>query len=948
MPEPRGLVTETDSTADACTPIGLRLGSRPVNGLNASIEADARQRLRVPPGEHPVPYRKQFSDFLKYEAKRIRLRSQAHTGGREMCRAHAFAVDVALTQFITALVAYHAAKGSPAGPRWALVAVGGYGRGELNPFSDIDVIVLLEGDRVDKSKLPPAVYELTVEGRIWDLGFKVGCMTRTVADCVEQANRDMQSKTALLEARLIYGDEPLFHAMQKAVLTRCVKGHEEDYVEERLKDQQTRRVKHGNTPFMQEPNIKNGCGGLRDFQNLVWMICVKYRTRELAELEQRDLITAAERRQLEAAYDFLLRVRNQLHYVAARPVDVLSRNYQPEVARAMGYAERSLNQRLQRFMRDFYTHAGAIFRLNRLLERRLALLPHPRLIPSLRGFLRQRRHNAAYVIDGFKAVDGEVHPASDRILVDDPARLMRAFRFAQQRNLRLAPDLEHLIRRKLDLVNAKFRADPHVRETFLAILGERGNVAASLRAMHELGVLGRFLPPFGRLTNHVQHEFYHLYTTDEHTLVCLEKLDQVSGATQPPFKAYAELLSRVERPFILYLALLLHDVGKACSDQDHATEGGNMARSVARRLRLDAAATELLQFLIQNHLLMAMVSQQRDLDDPIEIRTFARQVGTLPRLDLLMLHTFADSMGTSDKLWTGHKDSLLWALYRQTVKRFAVGREADQAEAGHRRQVAEAVAGLVPRTITEPELRAHFDLMPARYFSLRSAPEIAADIELAHTFMGRQLDEAADGLAPVLAWHHDQDRGYSRLEVTTWDREGLFENIAGVLTAARLNILNAEIFTREDSIAQDTFLVTDAATGVPASKAQQENVDRWLAGLLTGRLQLEQVLAENRPARSVFAPAAAGSIPTRVRFDNSTHEDRTVIAVETEDRVGLLHTLVRTITGLGLTIQVAKIATDRGAAIDTFYLTEAGGGPIVSPVRLDETERQLKRAVSGL
>ena len=920
-----------------------------MSDLSSAIENDAARSLGVPAGTHPQELLSQFQDFLKRQTRRVQLKARPSVGGREICRAHTTAVDQLLRRYVEALAAFHQTQGIPPGPAWAMVAVGGYGRGELNPYSDVDVVLLLDGDRVNKAKLPPVVHDLAIQGRIWDFGFKVGCVTRTVPDCVEQANRDMQSKTALLEARLLLGDNALFQRLEKAVLAKCVKGREEDYIEARLADQAERHEKHGDSPFLQEPNVKNGCGGLRDFQSLVWMTFMKYRTRDLADLEARSLISGEDRRRLEEAYDFLLAVRNHLHYSACRAVDVLSREHQPRVGRAMGYPERSLNVRIQRFMGDYYRHAGAIFHRSRTLERRLALLPQPHAFPSLRRLLRQRRHNAAYVVDGFKVVDGEAHAPSARVFDDDPARLMRVFRFAQQRNLRLSPDLEHLIGQKLSLVDAKWRSGSHVREAFLAILNDRGNVAPYIRAMHELGVLGRFLPPFGRLTHHVQHEFYHLYTTDEHTLVCLRQLDRVSGATQPPFKAFAELLQHVERPFILYLALLLHDVGKAYDRPDHALEGSKIAVSVARRLHLDDAATELLQFLIRHHLLMATSSQRRDPDDPAEVALFVDKVGTAERLDLLTLHTFADSMGTSEKLWTSHKNSLLWTLYHQAHKRLVRPTETAGIVSRQKERLAEELEGRLPKSIARDEQDRHFASLPDRYFNLCTADEIAADLKLVHRFLEQQLDASANGLDPVTHWQHDQDRGYSELKVGTWDREGLFSRITGVLTAARLNILNAEVFTRDDNVALDTFLVTNATTAAPITPAVQRKVDHWLTAVIAGTEDVERLVAENPPPRSLLTrQPVANQIPTRVRFDNATHADRTVVEVETEDRVGLLHSLVRSFATMELDVHAARIATDRGAAIDTFYLSEKGGGQIVSPVRLDDIERGLKRAVSGI
>ncbi|MGI8965357.1 MAG: [protein-PII] uridylyltransferase, partial [Limisphaerales bacterium] len=549
------------------------------------------------------------------------------------------------------------------------VAIGGYGRAELNPYSDIDIMFLHEGEMVSRGKPIPILGALT-DGllyTLWDVGLKVGHSVRSIDDCVKVANSDMQSKTALIEARLISGNETLFQKLQKTVLAKCVSGHEDEYIAARVRDQAARREKFGNSACRQEPNIKNGCGGLRDYQNLIWMTFFKYRTRSLIELQEKEMISAAERKQLEAAYDFLLRVRNELHYHVNRPLDILSKSVQPSVAHNLGYTNRSASERLEKFMGDFYSHARNIDLITRTVEQRLALLPTSKLIPDFRQMLRGHLEKTrAQIVDGFKIIAGEIHPTTKFIFRDRPKRLMRVFLYAQQRGLKLPPDLTQLIRQQLPLVNKTFLTDEPVRENFLEILNQRGNVAPILRAMHEVGLLGKFIPEFGRLTCLVQHEFYHQYTADEHTLICLEKLDQISAAPLPPFNSYTEIFHKVERPFVLYLALLLHDSGKAFRTGKHEKIGSQLALKVARRLGLDGATTHQLSLLIEHHLTMAQVSQRRDLEDPAVIRNFAAQIESVENLDMLTLHTFADSMGTSDQLWNGFKDSLLWTLFHKT------------------------------------------------------------------------------------------------------------------------------------------------------------------------------------------------------------------------------------------------------------------------------------------
>ena len=559
--------------------------------LLKKIEAVAAARLTFSPDATAPEKLARYKHFLKVETHRLKLLHRAGAAGREICQARAAILDALLQHLWD--VRQGACRGRQRGlPPVALVAIGGYGRAELNPHSDIDFMFLHEG-QVVAGKPRPFLAKL-IDGvlyPLWDIGLKVGYSVRDVNDCVKVANTDMQSKTSLIESRLIVGDEALFAKFQKTVVSKCVVGYEQKYIALRLEDQASRRSKHGNSACMQEPNIKNGCGGLRDFQNLLWMVFFKYRARTLAELEAREFVSAAERKQLEAAYDFLLRVRTELHYHTNRPQDVLGKNLQPAVAFNLGYSDRSPSQRIEKFMRDLYVHMRNIFLITRTLEQRLALLSPAET--SRLGKLRRLLGGAPprampEPVDGFLFVDGEIRAASNRIFRDSPRRLMRVFLHAQQRHLRLHPDLAQLIRNQLSLVDREFLNDEHVRETFLTILERRGEVSPVLRAMHEVNFLGKYIPEFGKLTCLVQHEFYHQYSADEHTLVCLEQLDKVWEAKEPPFKNYTPMFQGLERPGLLYLALLLHDVGKAAG---HGKGKHAADRRGAGHARRPAAAT---------------------------------------------------------------------------------------------------------------------------------------------------------------------------------------------------------------------------------------------------------------------------------------------------------------------------------------------------------------------
>lgn len=920
--------------------------------LLEKIEASAAQRLRLPPGRTPAQELARYKNFLKVESHRLKILHRAGGGGREICQARSAIID-ALLKNLYETVCKVGNFYTPKLPSLALLAIGGYGRGELNPHSDIDIMFLHDGGMMERNNKPhPLLEALTGTGgllyTLYDIGLKVGPAVRSLDECVKLANSDMQSKTALIEARFIAGDAAIFGKFEKLVEAKCVKGYVDEYLKQRLADQEDRHAKYGNSACMQEPNVKNGCGGLRDYQNLMWMAFFKIRAKTTEDLRLRDLMSASEVKQLEAAYDFLMRVRTDLHYHTGRPVDNLPKSIQPAIAHNLGYTDRSPRKRLEGLMKDFYKHSRNIYLITQLVEQRLALMPETRRFPSFREILRARRMEKAQVVDGFIFNEGQVEMANNRVFREQPRRLMRVFLYAQQRGLVLHPDLAQLIRQQLALVNRYFLEDSHVHETFLQIVSQRGDVARILRMMHDVDFLGKYIPEFGRLTCLVQHEFFHQYAADEHTLMCLQKLDEIWAAKTPPLNGYTDMLISLERPALLYLALLLHDAGKADHSGHHEKDSERLAGRMAKRLGLEPNATKCLQLVIVQHLTMVQISQRRDLDDPTVIQNFAKTIETPENLAMLTLHTVADSLGTSDKLWNGFKDSLLWTLYRNTIKVIAGGTEYLRAEEKLRESLAKEVRKLAPPSFSEDELQAHFRALPPRYFHNHDARDIVVDLSLAHRFMHLQLDEGEHALEPVVYWHNEPDRSYSVVKVCTWDRGGLFAKLTGCLTASGLNIFSAQIFSREDGIIIDTLLVNDAITGKPAEKESKELFEKYLDQTLNGEINLPALIKKRRTVKPLYFPLEGEELPIVISFDNESSAQCTVIDVETEDRVGLLFTIAQTLSELKIDIILSKITTEKGAAMDSFYVTEIGGGKLASQQRLNTLERRLRVAIAKL
>ncbi|MDB4458995.1 [protein-PII] uridylyltransferase [bacterium] len=900
--------------------------------LREKIEQSAEKRLILPRGKSPGEELDRYRRFLKAERTGLRTLHRETKSGKLIVNGHSYMMDELLRSVIKG-VESNLSEDDANHPPFALVAYGGYGREELNPRSDIDILFLHDGKMVNGRKIHPYLQAMVDPSgllyTLYDLDLKVGHAVRSIADCVVQANDDMQNKTALIEARIIYGDEKLFANFQKTLEAKCVKGYEDAYMEERILDQNERRGRNGDSPCMQEPNVKNGCGGLRDYQNLFWMAFFKYRARTSSDLIQQGLIAEDEAKEIDDAYDFLLKVRTELHYHTKRNVDVMHKAAQLKVATHLGYKDPSPSIRLELFMKDFYKRTRSIYIMTRVLERRLALIPQPTNRPSFRKLIFSNRKAAPKVnFDGFTIVDGMLQALNKRIFKEKPHRLMRAFVYMQKRGLVLHPDLEQLLRNDAKLIKREFRLNPHVHKSFLTILNQPGNVAPILRAMHETNILGKFLPEFGKLTCLVQHEFFHQYALDEHSLKCIEQLDRVWEAEKRPFSRYSHLFSRVVRPKILYLALLMHDAGKPLERGNHSDAGVKLIGRIARRFAFNTETTEILKTIIQHHLTMIQISQRRDLEDPDVIHSFVDQIGTPEKLIMLTLHTFADSMGTDANLWSDFKDSLLWTLYKRGFSVLSGDPSFLEREKAELERLQKKVRKMAPKSFGDDEVHAHFALMPSRYFKMEDATGIFRDLTMAHRFMHNQITHDDRALEPIVYWHNEPDMGLSALKVCTWDRAQLFVKIAGSLAAAGLNILGAQIFTRTDGIILDTFFVTDADTGKLAHRSEKDAFESIFAESLITDSDLAGMITGRKIRTPMYQALDGERLPTKVEFDNDVSDTFTVIDVETEDRVGLLYFLSSAIAECGLDIVLAKIMTDKGATLDTFYVSYPGGGKV--------------------
>lgn len=907
------------------------------------VLAHAEKRLAAQEKKNPEERLELYRKFLKIENHRLRLQHAAGGGGRDIAQKRAGLVDIILRHLFDA--ALEKPKSEKTFEGLSIVAVGGYGRGELNPFSDVDIMFLQPPVKKLAEQVHPIVESILY--MLWDIGFKVGHSTRSVAAAVKQANEDMLSRTSLLEARRVAGDRALFDQFKTEFDAKCVTGSEQTYIKERVQNQADRHAKYGGTVFMQEPNIKNGCGGLRDYQNVLWITYFLHRVSSTSKLVEMKFLSESERRVLERAYDFLMRVRTELHYQNNRATDVLALPFQGKIAGRLNYPQKTIILRSEHFMRDYYTQARSIYNITERLSERMCLPSPENIKPTgiFSFFVPRKSRKVSF--DGFWAADGRLHPDSTTVFRRDPYRLMRLFQHAQQRRLRLSPELQDLVRRRLRIVDRTFQYSQAARTTFNAILSRKGEVGRILRMMHDVDFLGRYIPEFGALTCLVQHEFFHRYTADEHTLVCIEKLDSVLDTENDKLRRYRDLFQHLEDPFVLYLALLLHDTGKATTSRHHAEASATLAQKVARRLQLTSEQRKSLLLLIDHHLTLSHIAQRRNLDDPTTVREFANVVKNQTNLDRLMLLTLVDGLAIGDEqVWSDWKETLVWKLYNSTTEYLK-----DHVEYYRQRRVErEELKSIVTKRLAPSysgEIAAHFRYLPDSYFVTNSPQDIVSHVRLFRQFMSDRMAEPGFALAPAVKWIAHPDRGHSEVWICTWDREELLQKLAASFSVEKLNILSADIFTRGDSLVLDIFRVCTTNFRPVTNEREIERVERHMRKSLGFETYNFGPLLEKAHKLKSYHLSQELDFPTRIVVANDSQPIYTLVEIQTPDRLGLLHDLLRAFVKEGVSIAISRITTEKGAAIDSFYVQNRRGEKITGNQEIRSLQRTLQKAAVG-
>ncbi|MDQ0395943.1 [protein-PII] uridylyltransferase [Labrys monachus] len=805
------------------------------------------------------------------------------------------------------------------GERMAIIAVGGYGRGTLAPGSDIDLLFLLPAKQTawGESVTEAILYVL------WDLGQKVGHATRSIDDCLRLARTDMTIRTTLLEARPILGDMSLAGDLAARFDKEIVQSTAAEFVAAKLAERDERIVKTGNSRYRVEPNVKEGKGGLRDLNTLYWIAKYVYRVRDAAALVDAGLFTRREYRQFVLAEDFLWATRCAIHFLAGRPDDRLTFDLQQDIATLLGYADRGGLRGVERFMKHYFLVAKDVGDLTAIvcaaLEERQQK-PRARLDRFIAPFRRAQRQALTGTKD-FVIDTGRLNVADDKAFARDPVNLIRLFHLADLHSLALHPVAMRLVTQSLKLITAALRDNTEANRLFLEILTSRNAPETVLRRMNEAGVLGRFIPDFGKVVAMMQFNMYHRYTVDEHLLRSVGELadiDRNVGSNEHPL--VNEIMPTIQNRTALYVATFLHDIAKG-RPEDHSIAGARIARRLGPRLGLTPAETDTVSWLVEQHLVMSMTAQSRDLSDRKTIETFAGTVQTLERLKLLLILTVADIRAVGPGVWNGWKGQLLRSLFWETELVLAGGHSNADRRASVRHSQEELRAALTDWS--PEEIEAYVGRHYPPYWLKVDLPT-----RLRHARFIRSVTARGESLGTEV--DTDAFRGVTELTVLAPDHPRLLSVIAGACAAAGANIVDAQINTTTDGLALDTIFVSREFPEDADELRRAGRIAQGMEQALSGAIRLPEAVAKRGAGKTRHR---AFQVAPDVVVDNEWSHRHTVVEVSGLDRPGLLYDLTTAISQLNLNIASAHIATFGEKAVDVFYVTDLTGAKITSPVR---------------
>lgn len=882
------------------------------------------------------------TDALDIRARAVSVLKQANIEGRDKIaqalkaaphdapkatKAYTYLTDEIVKFAVEVVLRWmHPQSGMTSSESITVMAVGGYGRAEMAPFSDVDLLFLTPYKQTawGESAIESILYTL------WDLRLKVGHSVRTVDDCIRMGREDFTIRTALLENRYISGDEALAVDLDDRLWLELFKDTGPEFVEAKLEERDLRHKRHGNSRYMVEPNIKEGKGGLRDLQNLFWIAKYLYHAHDTEELIVHGVFTPEEYKVFIDAEAFLWTIRTHLHLIANRAVEQLTFDMQVEIASTLGFKDTKGRRGVEHFMQAYFRHATNVGDLTRIFLTALEAR-HVKRRPSIgQKILNVFSFGQDKAAKGYNIKHGRLDISNPDVFLEDPVNILRLFDEALRSEILIHPDAMRLVARNLHLIDEDMRQNPVAQKIFLDVLLIHGNPERGLLRMNELGVLGAFIPEFERIVAMMQFNMYHHYTVDEHTIRCISILARIeNGSLIEDLPIASSILKKGVNRKVLYIALLLHDIGKGLPEA-HEIAGARMARVIAPRLGLDPAECETVEWLVLNHLLMSDFAQKRDLSDPRTVRDFANIVQSNTRLKLLLALTVCDIRGVGPGVWNNWKAMLLRDLYSQTRDMLMNGQ---QIHSGPKRET-DAIEALVETLDgwTETDIAAECERHYRPYW-------LGLDTETQKIFA--ELARSVKSDEPVSSIVPDPSRDATRACFVMPDHPGIFARFAGALALTGANVVDARTYTSSDGLATAVFWIQDS-DGKPYDETRLSRLRKMILRILKGEVIARDAL---RSKDKIKKRERDFIVPTSIIFDNDGSEIFTIIEVDTRDRPGLLFDLARTLTDCGVSISSAIIATYGEQAVDAFYVKDLFGLKIHSKDKQNKIENRLIAAI---
>lgn len=794
----------------------------------------------------------------------------------------------------------------------AVIALGGYGRNELNPYSDVDLLFLIEENS-------GSFYDNVIGAMIqflWDMNLNVGHSTRNLNECIEAAKDDTYLATSLLEARFLTGDEVLWQGFRDMYIARLRNSTGLNLAMQKIEERNARLEQYNRTVQIHTPNVKESPGGLRDIHAARWILMLTGKGSSLRDLYTLGILYEYEIPAYEEDFDFLLRVRNAMHFTAGKKSDVLEHLNLPEIAKNLKYKGKK-TEPTEKFMRKYYMSAGRVYRLTNHIVGRF-----------LKQFETPKKQHIKSDLSGFvwsgKKVD--FPPFVKDSLQDHPGLLLKIFAFAGEKGLEISERATAIIERNLYSLEEDLPANPDVRAEFYVLINMQKGLGKSFRLMHEHGVLTKLIPEFSKISWHYQYDFYHAYTTDEHSIRVVENLEKMALGTISKMPELTEIMTDVTARGALYIAGLLHDIGKG-GGKAHSVRGERIATHALERLGFDERTIDLVRFLIREHLLMTHISQRRDMDDEDIINDFIKRVGSTGRLRMLTLLTFADLLALSEEALTEWKKALLINLYHKTMVYLEKGFEKLITKSG--KDIIKRVLRVRRDSVSERKVRDHLKLLPEQYIRITKPSSISAHI------IGIECMKLTGVWA---SFRHMND--VSSLTIITKDYQRALSDICGTITSSDISIIGAQVFTRDDGIIIDTFLVVDENDNSLIDPDTQKTFKKNLRRVISGEVDVIDLIQTHinrwkRRKRKVIYTQP------RVKIHNDISSNYTVIDVFAMDYTGLLYDISSVLASFNIDIHTAKIGTDEDQVADAFYARKRAGGKIEDNETLKKITKKL-------